>query len=151
MSEENQNNQNLTQEELDQINKDIAAAREKLVSKETSSQIEKAKQEAKQEAQKEFETSQKLKELEEQRKALEEKLQNTEKQSSEQLEALKKKVDEMAESKRVMQAKNPFADAANSAGSPNNPDPENMTDEEVNDIERASGRAFFGPEYDKPL
>jgi len=143
-NEENEGKQ-LSAEEKAAIEKEIAEAQEKLVSKDTQNEIAKAKEEAKKEAEKEFTTNQKIKELEEEKKKAEEERIAKEKESAEKLDALKKRLDEMATSQQPVNLDNPFNE--NNKGNKE----VNMTDEDVKNIEVESARAFFGNDYDKML
>ena len=129
-----------TKEELEQIDKDLNTAREKLVSKETQSEIEKAKTQAKEEAKKEFELQRKLEDLEREKKELEERVLKSEESSSAELDKFKKRLDELTDSKATIAEQNPFRQNQQKS-------PENMTDEEISEIERESGIAFFGEEF----
>lgn len=133
----------MTEEELNEIEQDISKAREKLVSKETQSEIEKAKEQAKQEAQKEMENKQELERLSKEKEELQEKLKQKEQASSEELEKLKKKIDDLTESKATISEQNPFKEGGRN--------PDNMSDEEIKEIEHRSGIAFFGEEFERPL
>jgi hypothetical protein len=50
----------INQEDIDAINKDIEDAKSKLVSKETEAKLQEAREEAKKEAMKEYETNKKI-------------------------------------------------------------------------------------------
>lgn len=143
MSEE-ETKPTFTKEELEQIDKDLATAREKLVSKETQSEIEKARGQAKEEAQKEFETKRKLEDLEREKKELEERVRKSEESSAAELDKFKKRLDELTESKATIAEQNPFRENRQKS-------PENLTDEEVSEIERESGIAFFGEEFARDI
>lgn len=137
----------VTKEELAQMNKDTEAALNKLGDKLQQDTIDKAKAEAKAEAQKEFELAQKLTEQERLNKELQAKLEAQQKTTAEQLAALQKKVDDSIGSKAVLNPKNPFVheqqkDTSTLAVI------DSMSSEQVNELEEASARAFFGDEYD---
>ncbi len=133
-----------TKEELEQIDKDLTTAREKLVSKETQSEIDKARGQAKEEAKKEFELQRKLEDLEREKKELEARVQKSEEVSSAELDNFKKRLDELTESKATIAEQNPFKQKQQKT-------PENMTDEEISEIERESGIAFFGEEFARDI
>ena len=135
----------LSAEEKAQMEKEIAEAKEKLVSKETSEEIQKAKEEAKKEAEKEFATNQRIKELEEEKNKLAEDQKQKEKEAAEKLEALKKRLDEMATSQQPVNFENPFQN------NNNQPNETIMTEEDVRTIEKDSARAFFGSDYEKMI
>ena len=133
-----------TKEELEQIDKDLTTAREKLVSKETQSEIDKARGQAKEEAKKEFELQRKLEDLEREKKELEARVQKSEEASSAELDKFKQRLDELTESKATIAEQNPFKQNQHKS-------PENMTDEDISEIERESGIAFFGEEFARDI
>lgn len=135
-----------SQEELKQIEADIQKARDSIVSKETSALIAKAKEEAKKEAEKEFLTNSKIKELEDEKEKLRQEQVNKEREAATQLEALKKKVDELTSSKAPINFKDPFRPAGSQQNN-NQGQSLNLTEEQINNIEFESGKAFFGDEF----
>lgn len=135
-----------SQDEIDAINKDITAARSSLVSEETKKEIERAKEEARREAEKEFLVNQKIKELEEQKQRLEAEKVAQQKEFDQKFSAMEGRINDMIGSKAPAADNNPFKEP--------NAQPttaENMSDDMINDIERASGEAFLGDEYLKPI
>lgn len=138
-------------DEWQQINKDIESAKSSLVSKGTEEQIKKAKEEAKKEAEKEMQTNQKIKELEENNKKLEEEKTQKEKEAAEKIEELRKKVDEQISSKAPVQNKDPFQEGKSKENDAKK-GVDQWTDEEVKKYEEAHARAFFGDEqYERML
>jgi uncharacterized protein (DUF3084 family) len=134
--------------EEDQIKKDIAAAKASMVSKETAELIKQEKESARAEAEKEFAVNQKVKELEEQNKKLQEEHLQKEKEAAQRLEDFQKRLDELTTSKAPLRSKDPFVNEPSPDGAM---DVKNWDDQKINDIERASGKAFFGEEFDRPL
>jgi len=128
----------ITQEEIDAINKQIEEANKKLVSDDVSDLIKKEKELAKKEAEKEFMVNQKVKELEAQLKQKEEERIASEKASASQLQAIMEKVNALTASKAPVSNDNPFTDAPQEP-----PRPTEMTDEMTKEIERASYIAFI--------
>lgn len=132
----------LSEEEQKQIQKDIEETKNKLVSDETQKQVEEAKKAAKQEAQKEFELQKKLEELEKEKESLAQKLDESQKQSLAEIDALKSKVNEMVGRSRAMvRPDDPFEAPDKKPTSV-----ENISDEEVRAIEEQSAEEFFGPD-----
>jgi uncharacterized protein YhaN len=133
----------LTEEEKNQINRDIDDARSKIVSRDVDAKIQQAKEEARREAEKELGMKQKLDELEKAKKELESKMETKEKEYAESFGKLKTKVDELVSSKAPIQMENPFS--APQAGAQAI---DRMTDDQIEKIEDSSAREFFGPDYD---
>jgi transketolase len=137
----------VTKEELAQLNKDTEQALNKLGDKLQQDTIAKAKVEAKAEAKQEFEIASKLAEQERVNKELQAKLEATQKATSEQLAALQKKVDESIGSRAVINPKNPFVHEQQKDTSANHVI-DSLSEDQINEVEEASARAFFGEEYD---
>ena len=136
----------LSEEEKSNLQKDIQSARSNIVSKETEGLIQNAKEEAKKEAEKEFATNAKIKELTEQNEKLKSEQVEKEKAAAEKFDALQSKVDELITSKAPVRTEDPFKPIEKAKN-----EVDRMSPEQVNDIESASARAFFGEDYDQML
>jgi len=134
----------LTKEDIDAMNKDIADAKSSLVSKETEMKLEDVKRQAKEEAKQELELKAKFEQQEQLNKELQEKLEAKEREASERLSKLQEKVDEMVSSKAAVRPVDPFAAQEQEKAV----DLKRMSDEDINDLEHASAQAFFGSELD---
>jgi len=133
----------ITKEELTSIEKDIADAKAKLVSKDTQEAITKAKEEGKEQATKEAELQKKAEEAEKKTEELQKQLEEKEKLALEKLEKMESKINEMVSSKQIIAAQDPFnTDVAMTEKV------DKMSDEEVNNLEERSARQFFGVDYD---
>jgi len=132
-----------TKEELEDINKDIATAKESLISKETEMKIEEMKKQAKNEAKQELEAQQKFEQQEKENQELKKQLEAREKEAATKLESLQKKVDEMIGSKAAMQPIDPFK-----APPPETEKVDSWSDDKIEQVEEASARAFFGDDLD---
>lgn len=138
-------NQGLSEEDYKKLNEDIEKTKNELTSEETKKKVEQAKEEERKKAQEEFEWKQKLAEQEKQNEELKKKLEETEKKSTQQLDALKKKVDDVIGTKMPpSQQQDPFASGPSK-------DVASMSDEQVDEIEESSAKAFFGGDYDRML
>ena len=126
--------ENINEADIDALNKDIEDAKSKLVSKETEDKIVAAKEEAKKEAAVEFETNQKIKELEAQNEVYKKQMEDKEKEAAEKITMLSEKVNSYIESKAVVTNDNPFAK--------NNTSNEEISDEDIKNIEQQSFTAF---------
>lgn len=133
----------LSQEDIDSMNKDIKEAKDSLVSKETDSKLEEAKKQAKEEAKKEMEVQKKLEEQEKTNKELQEKLEAKEKEAADKLSKLQSKVDDIIGTKQAVQPADPFQSKESGKV-----DVKRMSDEEINALEENSARAFFGEDFD---
>ncbi len=141
MVEDKKESNSLSKEELDQIQKDIDDAKN-AVNKDALSD---AKAKGKKEAKKEFEHEAELKKSKEEITKLTEQLKTQQKTADEQFNLLKDKVNSLAESKAVVNMKDPFDNNVdNSINKPKNP--ENWSDEQVREYEENSAKAFFGEE-----
>jgi len=129
----------LTQEEKQALEQDIADAKKSLSDRDKESAVAAAKAEGRQEAEKEAELKRKLEEQERARQELEGKIKSYEEASAKQNEDIKKQLDELRESKMVVEPENPFA--GNQAQPNVNVDA--MSEEDINDIERESCEAFL--------
>ena len=132
----------LSEEEVKQLQQDITAAKNNVVSEETQKIIEaereKARKDALQEAEAKKAIEDKEREIAELKKAQEQK----EKEAAQKYDALQSKVDELIASKAVTQKDDPFTN--------NQPqvDVDKMSDDQVNKIEEESARLFLGEDYD---
>lgn len=135
----------ITKEELEALNKDIDVAKSSIVSKETQEVIQKAKDDARVEAEKEFELKKQLDEQKQEADRLKAQLADNEKKAADQLEAMKTKVDAAIESQAVVQSQNPFNPHESQQSSTETV--EQMSDEQVNNIEYESAKEFFGESY----
>lgn len=126
---------------IEDLHKEIDAANKKLVSDEVSTLIAKEREAARKEAEKEFLVNQKLKEKEQELENFKKAQLEKERQASEQLEMLRRKVDELASSKAPINVQNPF----NSPSQPKDTKPAvlNMTEEELEVVEKASFHALL--------
>jgi TolA-binding protein len=148
MSEDKKETKSITKEDVEQIEKDIQDAKSSLVSKEVDMKLEEMKTKAKEEALAEIEMQNKLREQEEQNRKLQEQLEAKEKEAAEKLNSLQQKVDEMVGSKAAFQPVDPFKNEPHQS-TEGVPDVKRMSDEQVDDIEMESARAFFGDELDE--
>lgn len=135
--------------EEEQIQRDITSAKASLVSKETQDLIKKEKDAARLEAEKEFLVNQKVKELEEQNKRLQEEQTNKEKEAALKFEELQRKIGELTTSRAPIKNRDPFANEPSQENA--SEDVKNWSEDKINDIERASGIAFFGEDFERPL
>ncbi len=133
-----------TKEELDEINKDIASAKDSLVSKETQAVMEKAKEAGKEEAKQEIEAKQKIDDMAKANEELKTKLEEQEKKASEQLGKMEDKINNLVESKQVIASENPFESKPALSDKV-----DKMTNEQVDEFEENSARDFFGQDYDR--
>ena len=133
----------LTEDEVKLLQKDIEDAKSKLISKETDEKIKKAKDEAKKEALAEVEKKKAEDDRERTIKELQEKLEKQEKDSTEKLTAIQKKVDDMVASKAVITKEDPFKNDPNLSKQV-----DTWSDEKIKEIEENSAKTFFGDAYD---
>lgn len=136
----------LTKEDLDQINKDIQDVKQSLVSKETQDAAEKAKKETEERIKQELELKNKLAEQEKANAEMKKKIEETEKLAADKLMTLQKKVDDLASSKAVLNREDPFRQVSNS-----NNEVARWDDAKVAAVEEESARAFFGSDYDSDV
>ena len=129
----------LTKEDLKTIKDDLELAQKLLVSKETTKQIEDAKEEVK----KEIEEKTLTEKLEAEKKELADKLETKEKETAEQLEKLQTKVDEMISSKAGIVAEDPFKTEPASSKKV-----DDWSEDKINEVEEDSAKLFFGVDYD---
>jgi len=131
----------IASDELEALNKEIEEANKSLVSEDVAKVIKLEKEAAKKEAEKEFLTNQRVKELEAEKVALQNAKEQAEKDAAARLDALTQKVNSLIASKAPVINENPF-------NAPQPPaetklDVGKLTDEQAQDIERASMEAFF--------
>ena len=148
MTEAENNDSKLSEEEIKQMEADIAKARADLVSPDTEQKIKQAKEEAKAEAEKEFLVNQKIKELEEEKTKLLEAQKSKEEETAKQLEGFKEKIDSLTSSQQPIRGDDPFKKQKNNDGDNPEGNVDKWTDDKVNDFERQSGSAFFGEGWD---
>jgi len=126
---------------VDELHKEIEAANKKIVSEDVAQLLAKEREEARKEAQKEFAVNQQIKdkeaELENMKKAQKEK----DLENARQLEALKRKVDELAASKQPVQVQNPFGSPSQSKDAI--PSVLSMKEEDLDEMEKASFEALL--------
>jgi len=139
----------VTQDEIDAINREIEEANKKLISEDVSELIKKEKELAKKEAEKEFLVNQKVKDLEAQLLKEQEAKKDAERQTAAQLQALMEKVNALTAAKAVVQNDNPFK---NDPQEP--PKPTELSNDVADEIEHASYMAFmdskrYGTEVNK--
>jgi hypothetical protein len=129
---------------VEELHREIEAANKKIVSDEVAQLIAKEKEAARKEAEKEFLVNQKLKDKEAELEALKKAQLEKERANAEQLEALKRKVDEMAASKQPTVVANPFS-APTPTVSPSQPLPSvlNLPEAQLSEVERESFNALF--------
>jgi hypothetical protein len=131
----------LDNNDIEAINKDIEDAKNKLVSKDTEAKILQAKEEAKKEAAKEFEVNARIKELEEDKKKLQESIELKEKEAAEKIANLAQKVNNYVESKAVINKQNSPLDKTI--------DLDKVSDEDIDKIEQESFNAFINEKVRK--
>ena len=130
---------------VEELHKEIEAANKKIVSDEVAQLIAKEKELARKEAEKEFLVNQKLKDKEAELEAVKKAQLEKERANAEQLEALKRKVDEMAASKQATVVPNPFS--TSSAPTPSittSPSVLSLSDAQLLEVERESLSALLG-------
>jgi hypothetical protein len=128
---------------VEELHREIEAANKKIVSDEVIQLIAKEKESARKEAEKEFLVNQKLKDKEAELEALKKSQLEKERANAEQLEALKRRVDEMAASKQPTVVANPFSTPV--AASPSQPLPSvlNLPEAQLFEVEKESFNALF--------
>ena len=134
------NQEEIAEDELEALNREIEEANKSLVSEDVSKVIKLEKEAAKKEAEKEFLVSQRVKDLEAEKEALNKAKEQSERDSASKLQALTDKVNSLISSRAPVKNENPFnekppADDTFSV--------DKLTDEQATDIERASMEAFF--------
>lgn len=125
--------------DLDALRKEIDQASNSIVSEDVRKLIEAEREEARKQAMKEAENSQYLKEKEAEIAQLKKEQEEKERKSAEQLDALKKKIDELASSKQVVNNDNPFK----SAPTPTKKQPFDLDDKDLDIVERESFYALL--------
>jgi len=126
---------------VDDLHKDIDALNKKLVSEDVAQLLSQERAKAKAEAEKEFLVNAKLKEKDQELENLKKAQLEKERSAAEQLDALRKKVDELASSKQPVNMHNPF----NSLPSQKDDKPSvlKMKEDELEVVERASFDALM--------
>lgn len=137
MSEENKDVE-FSKDEEAAMEKDIEEAKQKLVSKSTADAIATAKEEAKAELQKE----QELEQLKKQNEELQQQMKAKEEETSKTLDTFKQKLNEMAASRKTVQNEDPFENKQ----PPQNASIDELSDEQIRQIEEDHAREFFGEE-----
>lgn len=139
-----------SKEEIEQIQKDIDSAKSSLVSDETKKEIQQAKEEARKEAEKEMLIKQEITDKEKLIEDLKRQKIEQEKEFNDKFKSMEDKLNDMVSSKAPVSNTNPFTS--------NQPLPQdtgmtakNMSDDQINDIERESGVAFLGDEFIRPI
>jgi len=128
-------------DELEALNREIEEANKSLVSEDVAKVIKLEKEAAKKEAEKEFLTNQRVKELEAEKEALKQQKEQSERDAAAKLEALTQKVNSLISSKAPVKNENPFN--AQPAATPKPLTIDDLTEEQSQEIERASMEAFF--------
>lgn len=147
MSEKEQNEgKSFTKEELEAIQQDIEEAKKNITKKEHPVDVENLKKDIEAKVKKEYEMSKQLEDAQKAKADLEKQLKEVNEQSEKRLGELTKKVDELAESKAVID-KTPF----DKNDAPNLESKEykmkrvdEMKEQELEELEEEAGREFFG-------
>lgn len=137
----------LTEEERAQIQKDMEDARKTLVSEDVESKIRQAKEEAKKEVEKELQMKAELEKAKAEAEELRKKNEEAQKQAATQLDALKKRVDEMTASRAPTSVVDPFGNPSRLTDGSHPID--SLNDAEIDKLEERSAREFFGEDYDR--
>ena len=125
----------------DDLLREIEAANSSLVSEDTRKIIDEEKKKAREEALKEMEAKQYLKEKEAEIAALKKAQEEKERETAKQLEEFKKKLNDLASSKQVVNVENPFK--KQDAPVDKTPDILKATEEQLGDVEQASFHALL--------
>jgi len=134
----------VTVDELKKIQEDLDSANKKIVSEDVRKQLDDAKAKAKEEAAKEFETNQKIKELEAEKATMKKESEDREKAASEKLAELTEKVNNYVSSKAPVNSSNPFE-------APESRLPTEDLEKSADDIERASFEALINRRVNKQI
>jgi len=137
----------VSQEDLNELEKAISDANNSLVSKDVQEQVKVAKEEARVEVEKEFATNQKIKDLEAELKAKDDEKVELQKQTVDQLQALKSKVDDMSASRAVAPIQTPFDKPP--VDKPDIKAQLDMSSDEMEQLEEGSKLAFFDRKLQK--
>ena len=130
----------LTEEERKHIEQDIESARKRVSEKEQAVKLEEAKKAGKYEAEQEQKSKQEIERLNKEREETSTRAKELEAKLKSQEDDYKKKMDELIESQAVVKNKNPFAD--DGSGESASKKIQNLSDDEVNEIELNSRQAF---------
>ncbi len=128
---------------VDELHKEIDAANKKLVSEEVSQIIAREKEAARKEAEKEFLVNQKLKDKEQEIEAMKKAQLEKERQASEQLEMLKRRLDELASTKQPVAIQNPFAGQPSSQHATQSHSILDLPESSLDEVEKASFSALL--------
>ena len=134
-------------DELDAIQRDIESAKSSLISDEAKQQIQRAREEAKKEAEAQFLVNQKIKEQEALIEQLKQEKIQKEQEFNEKFQSMESKINDMVSSKAPVNVENPFKQPGDSKPV----SAETMSDDMINDIEKASGEQFLGDEFLRPI
>jgi small-conductance mechanosensitive channel len=135
----------MSKEEKEQLEKDIQEVKQSLSSKDKEEAVKAAKEEGRKEAEKDAQLKETLSSYEKSQKELEQKLKQQQEDGMKQLEELKGKLNEMAESKAHVEPKNPFVDESTDSQAR----VDSMSDDDLDAIEEASKQAFFDERQNK--
>lgn len=133
----------------DDIINEIDKANKKIISDEVAQLIAKEKEEARKLAEKEFLINQKLKEKEQEIESLKQAQKDKELKAAQELEALKRKVDELASTKQPMNIVNPFATPPQGNNTQITHPVLGMKAEELDVVEKASLSALLGKKSER--
>jgi hypothetical protein len=131
-------------DEIKKLEQEIEDAKKRMVTEDIEKKIAAEREAAKKEAEKEFLVNQRVKELEKEKEELRKKSEEVQLENARQLDALKEQMNKLISSKAVASGENPFR-------SQQKVEPEvdfktkidQLTNEEVAEIERLSAEAFF--------
>lgn len=137
----------ISKEELEQLRKDADSARQKLSEEERRKVADEAASKTRAEITHEAELQKALADREKAHKELEDKLIKQQEDVKKQMEEYKKQIDDLSASQAVIKPQNPFAAVQNTEGAI---DYDKLSDEQRQDMQENSARAFFGEEnYEK--
>jgi len=126
---------------VEELHKEIEAANKKIVSEDVAQLLAKEREEARKAAEKEFAINQQIKDKEAELEAIKKAQKEKDLENARQLEALKRKVDELASSKQPVQVQNPFSSPSTSKD--DKPSVVNMKEEDLDVVEKASFEALL--------
>jgi DNA repair exonuclease SbcCD ATPase subunit len=134
--------QGLSAEDKAALDRDIAAAKASVSTKEQLKDIEAIKEQVRKEAEKEAAMKAELDAARKAQEELQKELEKTKREATERLDKIQAHVDQMASSRAVVGGGDPFATPAPKI------DIDSWSRDKVDRIEEASAAAFFGPDYD---
>ena len=140
-----------SQDEINNMQKDIDSAKSNLISDETKKEISRAKEEARVEAQKEMLINQEIKEKESTINDLKAKQIEQEKSFADKFKGMEDKLNEMTASRAPATNTNPFTSNTNALPKDSEDAVTRMSDQDINEIEKESGQAFLGEEFNRPI